>query len=232
MLKWVTYGVVVVLVVLLAPLVWLFSSHDPTSTPEQHAEPVLPWQITPLEDGYARVFGLIPGQSTLQQAIDRFGIDMSVALVVPPQTRGSLEAYFETAHAGFITGKAIVKVDLTDEQIASLRERAIKVEFMESATRKHTLHPEDQQWARQQPIQVIAFIPSVDLDAQVIVDRFGQPAERIATSPQVEHFLYPQLGLDITLDAQGKELLQYVAPREFALLSQPLHALREAHAAE
>jgi hypothetical protein len=40
----------------------------------------------------------------------------------------------------------------------------------------------------------------------------------------VEHFLYPAKGLDLILDRKGKEVLQYVAPRDFARLREPLTA--------
>jgi hypothetical protein len=38
------------------------------------------------------------------------------------------------------------------------------------------------------------------------------------------HWLYPQHGLDITLGGAEKPLLQYVAPRDFDRLIQPLLA--------
>jgi hypothetical protein len=38
------------------------------------------------------------------------------------------------------------------------------------------------------------------------------------------HLLYPQQGLDVVVDGNGKELLQYVAPRNFASLREPLRA--------
>jgi hypothetical protein len=37
------------------------------------------------------------------------------------------------------------------------------------------------------------------------------------------HLLYPEKGLDVVVDSDGKELLQYVAPRNFAELREPLH---------
>ena len=38
---------------------------------------------------------------------------------------------------------------------------------------------------------------------------------RMHDGAQVEHWLYPERGLAIALDAKGRELLQYVAPAEF-----------------
>jgi len=59
----------------------------------------------------------------------------------------------------------------------------------------------------------------------MIVQRFGQPAERVRTAENIEHLLYPDKGLDVVLDSDAKELLQYVAPREFARLREPLKAI-------
>jgi hypothetical protein len=56
----------------------------------------------------------------------------------------------------------------------------------------------------------------------VILQRFGAPAERIRQGETLEHFLYPAQGLDIVLDSKGKEVLQYVAPADFARLRAPL----------
>jgi hypothetical protein len=55
----------------------------------------------------------------------------------------------------------------------------------------------------------------------VILERFGQPAERIRVNEHLEHLLYPAKGLDIVLDSKGRELLQYVAPARFEALRAP-----------
>ena len=72
------------------------------------------------------------------------------------------------------------------------------------------------------PIRAMAFVPSAQLDEAVILERFGQPSERIRVNDHVEHLLYPAKGLDVVLDTQGKELLQYVAPARFEALRAPL----------
>ena len=76
----------------------------------------------------------------------------------------------------------------------------------------------------QMPIRAIAVIPTVNLDEETVVSRFGNPGERLAVSENRVHLLYPDKGLDVVVDRDGKELLQYVAPRDFALLRDPLKA--------
>ena len=55
--------------------------------------------------------------------------------------------------------------------------------------------------------------------------RFGEPGERLVVSEKRVHLLYPDKGLDVVVDGNGKELLQYVAPRDFAELREPLNKL-------
>ena len=89
-------------------------------------------------------------------------------------------------------------------------------------TRKYILHHDDLALAWRAPIASVTFIPAASLDEQTVLRRFGAPAERIRVDERVEHFLYPDKGLDLALDSKGKEVLQYVAPRQFARLREPL----------
>ena len=182
----------------------------------------LPWQIEILPDGDSRVFGLTLALSTLGDARGRFGMDMEIAVIAAPGEPGSLEAYSSNVTAGVVTGKIILLADADRETVARLRQRAIKTEYMDSTTKKFILHRDDLALAWRAPIAGITFIPSVSLDEQTALARFGVPNERIRVDDGVEHFLYPEKGLDLILDSKGKEVLQYVAPRQFARLREPL----------
>lgn len=182
----------------------------------------LPWQIEILPDGATRVFGLIPARSTLDDARGRFGMDMEIAVIAAPGEPGALEAYSSNVTAGVVTGKIILLADADGATVARLRQRAIKTEYMDSTTKKFILHPDDLALAWRTPIAGITFIPSVSLDEQTALARFGVPRERIRVDDRIEHFLYPEKGLELALDSKGKEVLQYVAPRQFARLREPL----------
>jgi hypothetical protein len=186
----------------------------------------LPWQIEVQPDGTSRVFGLTLGRSTLTDARARFGPEPQVAIVTAPGEAGSLEAYFESVSLGFFTGKMVLTMEVAQEAVEQMRGRAAKTEHMESTTRKARLAAADREFADRAPIRAIAFIPAAHLEEATILERFGQPAERLRDGEQVEHFLYPAKGLDVILDRKGKEVLQYVAPRDFARLREPLTARR------
>lgn len=220
LLKSILLFVVIVVALLAAPL--LFISDD--GKPVQQAAEGLPWQVDLLADGHSRVFGLSPGISTLDDARARFGPDAQIAMIIAKGETGSVEAYYETLTAGFVTGKMVLTLETTIAQREEMLKRAIKADFMESTTRRITLADDDLLTLSKARVSAIAFIPSANLTEDVVLQRFGTPAERIRSSEHTEHFLYPAKGLDLRLDAKGKELLQYVAPQEFARLRDPLLA--------
>lgn len=184
----------------------------------------LPWQITLDGQGGSSVFGLKPGVSTLGEVRQRFGSEMELAIVAEPNEVGALEGYYSAVSLGFVMAKLIVTVDAKNEAIIAMRERALKAKHMESTTRKITLNADDLAAADQMPVKAISVIPTVNLDEATITQRFGPPGERVEVSEKRVHLLYPQQGLDVVLDGNGKELLQYVAPRNFSSLREPLQA--------
>ncbi|BCB28625.1 hypothetical protein SKTS_35110 [Sulfurimicrobium lacus] len=192
------------------------------SKPGAQAITGLPWQIEILPDGHSKVFGLTLAASTLGDARQRFGSDMEVALVAAPGEAGSLEAYYNQVTAGVLTGKMILTAALDKESVERMRQNAVRKGRMESTTRKFSLSAEDLAQAYATPIESITFIPSASFDADIALSHFGQPAERIRSSAQVENLLYPAKGLSLTLDSEGKEVLQYVTPQQFARLRDPL----------
>jgi hypothetical protein len=217
----VTLAVLLVLVTVLAARIFLFPPADNSA-----GKPVegLPWQIKVLPDGNSKVSGLTLGVDTLADARARFGRDVQVAVVAAPGEIGNAEAFFYGVTFGAVAGKLVVTADIPPDKIKSMRQRAAKVEYMESSTKKWTLTPDDKAAAYAAPIRTLTFIPAINLDEQIVLQRFGKPAERIRSSDHIEHFLYPDRGLDLILDDDGKEVLQYVPPKRFAELRTPLMA--------
>jgi hypothetical protein len=194
------------------------------------AQAALPWQIELLPDGRSRVLGLTlaplgqAGAGTLADARAQWGPDTEIAVIAAPNEDGTLEAFVDPANAGFVTGKLVITAQLTPQAIRGLKERATKGEFMGGTTRKFRLSRDDQPQALAAPITALGFIPQAHLDEAAIVARFGEPAERVHSNAHLTHLLYPAKGLAVAIDTGGKELLQYVAPADFARLSAPLKA--------
>lgn len=183
----------------------------------------LPWQIELDAQGGSSVFGLRPGVSTVGEVRQKFGSEMDVAIIAEPNEMGTLEGYYSQVALGFVLAKVIVTVDAKKELISEMRDRALRAKHMESTTRKITLNPDDLAAIEKMVVKAISVIPSVNLDEATVIQRFGPPGERLAVSEKRVHLLYPEKGLDVVVDGDGKELLQYVAPRNFAELREPLN---------
>jgi hypothetical protein len=186
---------------------------------EQHVEPHgggtvtgLPWQIDRLPGGDSRVFGITLGKTTLGEAIDRMGDDLELAVIAPPHEAGTLEAYYSHYSAGPVTGRLILILDVDGDTLREWRSRA----YQDGGTRRYLLHPDDLPVAYLAPVKVITFMPSLDLDEAIVRARFGEPAEVMTVADRQQHWLYPALGLDLVLNADGKDLLQYLSPRVFS----------------
>jgi len=184
----------------------------------------LPWQIDRLEDGDTRVFGITPGQTTLAGALQQLGDDLDLAIIAAPHESGTLEAYYSHYSAGPITGKLLLVMNITADELSALRERA----YQDGGTRRYHLHPDDLAFAYRTTVRVINFMPDFNLDEDIVQTRFGTPAEVIQVDAQQKHLLYPDKGLDLILSADGREVLQYLSPRDF---SSHRAALRQSPAA-
>ena len=182
----------------------------------------LPWQIDILQNGSTRVFGLNIGTSRLADAVEKLGSDMELAIIAATDETGSLEMYYGHYRAGLLSGKLVIQTDISEMDIKRWRDNALKSEYMATGlAKKYTLSPDDLPQVLEETIVGLTFIPAVNLDEAVILARFGEPAKRLP-STDVEHFLYPEKGLDIALHKDSNEVLQYVHPDVFQQLIQPL----------
>ena len=177
------------------------------------SEPVTgyPWQIERLPDGTTRVFGIVPGQTTLDVAMAQLGDDNELAIIAAPGETGSLEVYYSHYTAGLIEGKLILVADIGPDTLASMQMRARR----KAGTHRLLMDEGDLPTARRAAVRAITFMPTFDLDAEITRARFGLPAEVLPVSAQEQHLLYPESGLDIVLNADGKDVLQYLSPEDF-----------------
>ena len=170
-----------------------------------------PWQIERLPDGTTRVFGIVPGQTTLDVAMAQLGDDNELAIIAAPGETGSLEVYYSHYTAGLIEGKLILVADIEPDTLASMQMRARR----KAGTHRLLLDEGDLPTARRAAVRAITFMPTFDLDEEITRARFGIPAEVLPVSAQEQHLLYPESGMDIVLNADGKDVLQYLSPEDF-----------------
>lgn len=211
----------VIVVAAFVPTVWyLLSVERPSGSPQRRDAP---WDADVAADGAVRALGLrLPG-STLGDLRTLWGDELQVALMVTQGFPPALEASVERARPGGVAGRLLVTARAEPAQLARWQVGALNPQATSPRTRRLTLQPQDLSEALRAPLTSVGFVPQVQLDAELVRRRFGEPSQVVAESPTREHWLYPERGLAVALDTEGRELLQFVAPSQFeALLRAPL----------
>ena len=173
----------------------------------------LPWQIEIMPDGSTQVFDLHLGVSRLSDVLGILGDDdMELAIIAASDEVGNLEMYYGHYRAGVISGKLVVQASASEQNIKNWREHAAKSDYMASGqAKKYILSNDDLKHALDEVVTGLTFIPSMNLDEEIILARFGEPAQRTQLGGAT-HFLYPDKGLDIALFKDSKEVIQYASP--------------------
>ena len=189
----------------------------------------MPWQITRSADGATiSVFGLTLGQSTLRDAVHRFGRRYELGIFQDRAGALSLEAYFRDAVVGGLNVRLVLMGQLSEAQLNALRTHAGEGQRTAEGGRRYPVAEADTEQGLEARVTAITYMPVARFDAELVRQRFGEPAERLATRDGA-HWLYPPLGLDVLLGDNGEALLQYVPPPDFEQrLRAPLHQTGEA----
>ncbi len=183
----------------------------------------LPWQIGHPTADTSRIFALTLGASTVAEAERRFREVAKPGLFRMSDGRLAAEAYFEQVNLAGLKAKIVVSISIPEEELQAIYDRGLGMRAGISGKRI-VLRPEDQARLRALPISGLTYLPAVSLDEATFVRRFGRPGQRLPERKgDTVHLLYPWHGLDITLGG-GKPVLQYVPPRDFDRLVQPLLA--------
>jgi hypothetical protein len=175
----------------------------------------LPWQITVGPSGAtSTVFGLTLGESSLRAAVAKLGRRYDLGLFEDRDGRLSLEAYFRDAVVGGLNARLVLAVRLPETALAALKTHAGESKPTASGIRRYPVAEADHDLALAGVVTTLTYLPVVKFDADLVRQRFGEPAERVAAEGGA-HWLYPALGLDLLLGDNGEALLQYVPPAKF-----------------
>ncbi|MCG8428683.1 MAG: hypothetical protein MI754_15115 [Chromatiales bacterium] len=193
-------------------------------------QPRLPWDIEIGADGKSTVFGLSLGSSTLDDARKILRDSGSTSLFVNPDNQYHIETYFERMALSGIRASFVLALDVDPATAEAMYKRGVRLKSLESGNKQVTLTDDDVLQLSQAKIDHITYIPVANLDAEMLEGRFGQPKYKLEEQTEVGtiHWLYPEKGLDISLNTEGKEVFQYVNPKDFDRILKPL---QEAHQA-
>lgn len=192
-------------------------------SPPQNRPDSYPWQITLMPDGSSRIFGIHLGVTTVREAKQQLGDAPATALFENPDGKLSLELFYKEFDRAGLSGKVVLSVHAEQAVLQEFKQHSFKRDHLESGVLQYRLDATALNRMETWPVTAMTYIPYADLAENIILSRFGKPAQKIRSHPEAQHWLYPDKGLDLIVNDNGKEILQYVPPKEFAKLERPLH---------
>lgn len=181
-----------------------------------------PWQITPTAGGSISIFGVALGESRVKDVINMLGRRQKVALFEDGKGKLSLEIYYSDFTRSGLSGRLVLTVDADESELKQFKERAQGKKQLESGVWSYSLGAADAQAMQGMLISAMTYLPYADLSEEIAMARFGEPTQKIRSHEKAQHWLYPEQGLDMILNEEGKDILQYVPPARFAELVRPL----------
>lgn len=204
--------IIIVVISLLAAALFYFTT-DRTSEIQVN----LPWQVTVHDPLHSEVFGIALNKTTLDQARNLYGESDGLALFLNSQGHYSLEAYFGKVNAGPFSARIIFNLKAPQQELEKLTEHARKRIKTQNDSIKWTLKAEKQFEQGRRIIQSLTYIPDYSgMDQDFILQRFGQPENRQKVDENSAVWFYPELGVRILVDSEGKEMFEYSAPAQFS----------------
>ncbi len=179
-------------------------------TPNHYTQEELPWNSTVDSQGHVHALGLITHTSTLADAMRRYGKDVEVKLFADQALNPTtVEAYFPAIYLGSIKSPMILRLEVPYARKQALMQEAPGVRATPTGEKEVLLTDFQARSLLNAPIETITLVGR-DLPKEALIKRFGQPT-LIKKSPEdnTEHWLYPQKGLRIIVDPEGKELFEW-----------------------
>jgi hypothetical protein len=216
-------GLAVLLLALAVPL-WTWWRGAPPAQVAAAGTVPAPW-ATQVQGGVVSLLGLqLPG-SRWGEVAARWGDGVQLAVMARRDQAGRLEAYIERVDAGGVLGRLVLVFDVPDDTLRALQQGAAKAEAVDGVVWRHVMRGEQRQQLAAVPVRSLSFVVSTRLDAATLRQRYGAPSQRWLEAGRLRHWLYPERGLALVLDPEGRHVLQAVPPADFdASLRAPLLA--------
>ena len=170
----------------------------------------LPWNASFDQAGKLHALGITVPDSTLQDVIDLYGKDVEVKIFsLADESEKSLEAYFPTIYIGTIKAALALRLNATPEAIEQAYSNGKKTNLTSSGAREVELYSHDVTSFLHTKISSVTLVPRKSLDETAISKRFGKHDIKELQTDGLEHWFFYDLGLELILDKEGPEALQY-----------------------
>ncbi len=163
-----------------------------------------PWNIDIVQNNNIRVFGITLGKTRIQDANQILASFADTRLVKNENRLQLIAVYNELNLAGLIAEIELL-YDLDEAKLAELKKSA------EQDDKLNSMHlPENIEMdLLTAVVSKLTYKPSVDYEIDIILQRFGPAASEEKINENVEHWTYPDIGLEIIIDKQGPDQFIY-----------------------
>ncbi|MHC5225503.1 hypothetical protein [Ignatzschineria sp. LJL83] len=186
--------------------------------PKQGNVETEPFWIVEASPEKLSVFSISLNESNLEELLFVLGNRLSLSIFEEGDQK-QLEGYIRETHVGGLTARIPFTLQTTKAQLEEI------LPFLspsKKSTSKRTIYEIPEEFHSRfygNIVESIAFIPmAVSLDESVIIGRFGEnPIKLQESNKGAFHYLYPEKGVDISLDSKGEyqSIVQYVLPKDF-----------------
>lgn len=181
-----------------------------------------PWEIIITPSGNSHLLGITIGESLLKNAQTVWQEEPEITLFLPESGDPKVEAYFQRIEMGGIRASIVAEIKVDKPALERLISRGTRISTQGDGSHKISLDGDGTSMVENSVISSITYIPKSDLAPQTIQQRFGEASVKYSIEEGMEHWIYPEYGLDIIISTEGREVLQYVPPREIDRLTAPL----------
>lgn len=205
-----------ILVLLLCSV--LFACADQTADTETN---VLPWQVSLLESGDTEVFSVSPGVTTLREFSKRFESLPELRLFQKQTGELLLEGYLGKVTVGRFDARIVAELDAPADFLESVLASNLGREPTPNNLWKYKLSEAQTLKALDMIVWRFMYIAIAAYEEKQI-GFFGEPNSVEKVTDTAEYRFYPEKGVVVLWDTDGKETFYYTSPSSFSRLTKAL----------
>lgn len=170
---------------------------------------MMPWESFKDENNQTVAFGITINKSKLKDAMQYFGNEVETALFENKDKSYDLEAYFANTKIAGFSVKIILGLKLDFNNLEFFKNNIKKITKLPTSNIKYELKSNVNNELLNTVISNISVIPYTDLATKTIISHFGSPDNIIKENNNIQLWQYKNKGLEIIIDKENKEILQY-----------------------
>ncbi|MEE9309810.1 MAG: hypothetical protein V3U64_02210 [Cocleimonas sp.] len=215
--KVVTGGLLIGLLVV--ALFWFLSGNDKEN--KAIAATDLPWQVSTTANGSTRILGVDIGETTFKELMFKLKLLAEPALFETPEGDLFLEASFGKKKFGVLEARLIAEMEADQSVFKTMKDENTGRDSTPSNHWKYSLSLKNTKIANDLRVWRLVYLPVADFEEKQM-QFFGKPQEKIQVTDNAQYWLYPEKGMALLWDKEGKEIFYYAARKDFSRLKKSL----------